>query len=137
MPSRASNLLARTADKLVEQFGERDGTGGLAPIVTIRTSDTCEYSLPGILDDEETGPRDGLAGSGEAMVIRRKVDVRTVDAVAAGMTQIPRRARVFVGEVEYAIDEGFDGVWGEPFVTLALVREPLSRLNSGVRDGRS
>ena len=124
MPSTFSSLFNETAaPSLFEHFGERDANGDSVLIEYQRPQAANWFRWPAVLS--QTQFIDDLNAQGDVRQReQRKAVVYRSAMETDGVVGFEKKAKVRIGETLWAVRED-ETKWGEPLVTLALVRIPL------------
>lgn len=116
------------APAYAEHFAERDESGELGTIAYHATEDAQPFSWPAIVYRIEF--QDDVSPRGELRRIEtRRIVLERVDMEAGGVTGFQKKAWVEIGDTHWALRET-ESRWGDPFVTLSLVRIPLIEMGA-------
>lgn len=135
MPSRISSVFAKAAEVLHKQFGELDDTGeALDESAVVLKIGNENYSFPAIV-----GPmKFAVVQSSRGDWIRqatREVRIQRALVDEAGITDLPGRCYLMVGEDEWPVSLEDGTEFTAMFLILKLHRDVTTNIRSQERNG--
>lgn len=129
MPTKTQSLFDRAAEKVLDQFGERDEQGEFSK-VQLKIGEQ-EYPLTAIIHEENY--QVALDERGDVYKsVGRSIDVLLSEMASHEITSLPETCHVMIGDTEWPHDPQ-QTQWGETFVTIGLRMDILQRTRTQER----